>query len=145
MIAIRKGILNSMNLGERQYVEMKRLKRIRNTRNKPPTTKNFSGNRQYIRKQNRQWNGKKTHINRHDNLLGQKQNKTKLFPHILGRGKGKPGILFHKPPPNLVPQNNETKICKINKKRHRKLKRPANWDQKRVLWNYKSWVNPETG
>ena len=41
--------------------------------------------------------------NRHDILLGQRQNTTKPFPHILGRGKEKPSGLCHKTPPNMVP------------------------------------------
>ena len=35
-------------------------------------------------------------------LLGQRQNTTKYFRHIMGRGKEKPGGLFHKTPPNLA-------------------------------------------
>ena len=34
----------------------------------------------------------------------------------MGRDKEKPGGLCHKSPPNMVPQNNETKIFKSNKK-----------------------------
>ena len=49
-------------------------------------------------------------------LLGQRQNMTKSFPHILGGGKEKYGGLCHKPPPNMAPQKYDTNICKINKK-----------------------------
>ena len=70
---------------------------------------------------------------------------TKLFPYILGRGKEKPGRLFHKTLPNMAPQNNETKIFKSNKNRHRKTKIPDNWYRKRVLWNYQSRGNRDTG
>ena len=47
---------------------------------------------------------KQTNIqsNRHDILLVMQQNTTKLFPHILGRGKEKPGRLCHKTPPNMT-------------------------------------------
>ena len=71
-------------------------------------------------------------ININDILLGQRQNMTKLFLHIMGRGKEKPGILCHKTPPNMEPKNYETKIFEKHKKRHRKLKIPVNWDQKRA-------------
>ena len=40
---------------------------------------------------------------RHEILLGQSQNLKKSFPHILGRGKEKPGRLFHKTPPDMAP------------------------------------------
>ena len=37
-----------------------------------------------------------------DILLGYKLNLTKPFPHILGRGKEKPGRLCHKTPPDMA-------------------------------------------
>ena len=40
---------------------------------------------------------------RHATLLGQRQNPKKPFPHILGRGKEKPGRLCHKTPPDMAP------------------------------------------
>ena len=76
---------------------------------------------------------KNIHSNRHDILLGQIYNTKKSFPHILVREKGKPGGLCHKTLPNMSPWNNETNMFKSNKKRHRKLKIPANWYQKRVF------------
>ena len=53
------------------------------------TTKSTSGNVQYSGRKNLQWNSKTKNIqiNRHEILLGQRQNTTKSFPHILGRGK----------------------------------------------------------
>ena len=38
---------------------------------------------------------------RHENLLGQRQNKTKPFPYIMGRGKEKLIGLCHNTPPNM--------------------------------------------
>ena len=38
--------------------------------------------------------------NIHDILLGQIQNTTKSFKHILRKGKEKPSRLCHKKPPN---------------------------------------------
>ena len=70
---------------------------------------------------------------------------TKPFPHMMGIGKEKSSGLCHKTPPDVAPYNNETQIWQINKKVHRKLKIPENWDQERVCWNYQSWGNPETG
>ena len=83
--------------------------------------------------------------NRHEILLGTQQNTTKQFPRILRRRIKNPGRLCHKTPPDLAPQNYETNIFETNKKRYRKLKIQANWNQKRVCWNYQSWGNPETG
>ena len=60
-------------------------------------------------------------------------------------GKEKPGGLCHKTPPNLAPQNNETNMFRSNKKRHGKFKRPANWNWRKVFWNYQSQGNSETG
>ena len=40
---------------------------------------------------------------RREIILVQKHNTTKLFPHILGRGKENPSGLCHKTPPNLAP------------------------------------------
>ena len=54
--------------------------------------------------------------NRHEVLLGQRQNPTKPFPLILGRGREKLGILCHKTPPDMAPYNNETHICQSNRK-----------------------------
>ena len=70
----------------------------------PPTTTHTGGNRQHIGKKNSQCNGKAKNIlcNRHDILLGQRQNPTKPFPHIMGRGKGKPVRLFHNAPPGMA-------------------------------------------
>ena len=61
----------------------------------------------------------------------------------MGRGKEKPSVLCHKTPPNMAPYNNDTKICKSNTKRHRKLKIPEKWDQKKVCWNYQSREKPK--
>ena len=88
---------------------------------------------------------KKISSNRHEILLGQIQNPTKPFPHILGRGKEKHGRLCYKTPTDIAPYSNETQICQSNKTRHIKLKIPANWDRGRVCWNYQSHGDPETG
>ena len=71
-----------------------------------------------------------------------RQNHFHIFQE---EGKKKHSRLCHKTPPNLAPQKNQTKRCKTNTKRHRKLKRPANWDRKRVCQNYQSRGNLETG
>ena len=117
------------------------------SRNGPLTTTYTDGNGQYGGKQNLRWNSKtkKIQSNRHEILLGQRHNTTKSFPHIKGGGKEKSGGLCHKTPLNLAPQNDETKIFKSNKKRHRKLKIAAKWDRKRVFWNYQSRGNPKNG
>ena len=54
-----------------------------------PTTNHTDGNGQYIGKNNSQRNGKAKNIssNRHEVLLGQRQNPKKPFPHIMGIGK----------------------------------------------------------
>ena len=41
--------------------------------------------------------------NRHETLLGQRQNPKKPFPHIVGRGKVNPSGLCHKTPPDMAP------------------------------------------
>ena len=79
--------------------------------------------------------------NRHDILLGQRQNTTKPFPNILGIGKEKPCRLCHKTQPDMAPWINEIQICQSKKK---KPKRPVSWDQERVCWNYQSQENTET-
>ena len=116
-------------------------------RYEPPTTTHTGGNGQYSGKQNSQRNGKAKEIssNRHEILFGQIQNKTKLFRHILVKGKRKLGRLRHKTPLDMAPYINDTQICQNNKKKYRKLNRPAKWKQERVCWNYQSRGNPETG
>ena len=46
---------------------------------------------------------KNTQSNSNEILLGQRQNTTKPFPHILRRGREKPSGLCHKKPSNLQP------------------------------------------
>ena len=74
------------------------------SRNGPPTTTNTGGNVQCIRKQNIQWNRKARNIssNRHEILLGQIQNPTKPFPHIMVRGKEKHARLCHITPHHVT-------------------------------------------
>ena len=72
-------------------------------RNGLPTTTHTGDNIQYIGKHNSQLNGKSKMCNRHDILLGQRQNPKKPFTRILGRGKEKPGRLCHQTPPNMAP------------------------------------------
>ena len=88
---------------------------------------------------------KKIQSNRHDMLLGTLQNTKKSFPYIMGRRKEKLGILFHQTSPDLAPQNYATNIFETNKKRQRKLKGLAKWNQTRVCWNCQPRGNPKTG
>ena len=76
----------------------------------------------------------KKHIqrNRNEILLGTRQNTIKSFPHILAGGKLKTGVLCHKTPPNTKPHKYETNIFENNNLKHRKLKRPANWNRNRL-------------
>ena len=85
------------------------------------------------------------HSNRHVILLGTLHNMKISFPRILGRSKEKPGGSCHKTPTDTAPQNYAINKFETNKKRYRNIKRPANWNQKRVCWNYQSQGNPETG
>ena len=81
--------------------------------NRQPTTTKTIGNFPNSEK-NSSLNGtaqpKKIHSNKHEILLGTRYNTTKLFPHILERGEGKPGGICHKIPPNMAPQNCAAKI-----------------------------------
>ena len=75
------------------------------SRDGTPTTTHTNGNGKYSGKQHSKQNdkAKKISSNRHDILLGQRQNPAKSFPHILGRGKEKPGRICHKTPPDMAP------------------------------------------
>ena len=67
----------------------------------PPTpvaTKNTVANIIVNRRQR-----KKIFSNRHEILLGQRQNPTKPFPHVMGKRKKIPGRLCHKKPPDMAP------------------------------------------
>ena len=117
------------------------------SRNGPLTTTNTSGNWRHSSKHHRKCNSKTKWIqsNIHKILFGTWKNMKKWFPHILGRGNEKPDKLRHKTLPNMTPQEYETKILATKNKRHKKQNRPADWNWKRVCWNYQSRCNPETG
>ena len=88
---------------------------------------------------------KKIQSNRHEILLGARQNTTKPFLHILGGRKEKPGRLLNQTPPDLATQNYSNKVFEMTRKIQRKPKITEKWNQTRVFRKYQSQSNLDNG